>query len=535
MSRTTHVMLIKWIIVISSACCLISACNPYYFRENYREANDFLRDTENMQEKLYLKAHLEDGKVYILRDKWTLDTTQNILKGEGSLYDANRRIMRTGPVNVPIDSIVIFETNKSLDEAERNTAGGLAILGGLDVLFGLICITAPKSCFGSCPTFYINEEDNFHFADAEGFSKAISPSLEYADIDALSHIATENFSITMKNEALETHCVNQVSLLAVAQRDNERVYQSAEDTFYRCDFEFMTGQALAEEGDITDLLIEADRNERFSLADEQNMLSKEEIYLTFETPSDPENLGLLISFRQSLMTTYLIYSGLDYMGPYVSDIFAKMESNDNIRKQLRNGIKEELGGIEIHVWNEESERWEVQGSFYETGPIAFNKQILPLQNEYYGKVLKVKIVLNRGLWRLDQVALTQIHEEIEPIILTPYEVLNKGKKDPDALNRLKDQEAHLISMPGSAYQFNFTMPDKEQKYELFLQSKGYYLEWMRESWLKESNMRKLHQLVKHPRRYLKTEAKAYKEYEKYMEEVFWNSRIDTRSFSYYDN
>ena len=32
-----------------------------------------------------------------------------------------------------------------------------------------------------------NEKDNFHYADAEGFSNAIAPSMEYYDIDAINH------------------------------------------------------------------------------------------------------------------------------------------------------------------------------------------------------------------------------------------------------------------------------------------------------------------------------------------------------------
>ena len=50
---------------------------------------------------------------------------------------------------------------------------------------------------------------------------------------------------------------------------------------------------------------------------------------------------------------------------------------------------------------------------------------------------------------------------------------------------------------------------------------------------KDKNLKKLAQMVHQPQLYLKTEARAYKEYEKTMERAFWDSRIDTKTFSFY--
>jgi hypothetical protein len=524
------------------ALFLLQTCKPYYFRDHYQTTNDLLLNTENTPSKPYLKAHLQDGKVYILTDSWAVDTARNQVNGNGSLYDVNRKLITSGQVSVPIDSVSIFETNKKLDEVEKNTIAGLSVLAGLDVLLSVVCLTNPKACFGSCPTFYINEEDNFHFASAEGFSSAISPSLEYTDIDALNYTTkeTDTFSIIMKNEALETHSVNHVKLLAVPRAKDERIYHSPDNLLYRCDRTVQAGKAIADEGDITDLLAKADRVERFSLADENNLSCKEEIYLTFDSPADTNTLGvntlgLLISFRQTQMTTYLFYSAMDYMGNYVSDVFAELERDKYPAERLEKSIKGELGGIDIYVWDNYSCNWELQGSVNESGPIAFGHQLVPLQTRSPRQEFKIKIVLNKGLWRIDRVGLTGIHQVAKPIILEPNEILNQGMNDTDALARINDPEGYLISMPGEAYRFKFALPDKNERYELFLQSKGYYLEWMRESWIKEKNLLKLNQLLNQPKRFLKTETKAYKKQEKTMEAAFWNSKIDTKSFTYYDH
>lgn len=515
----------------------LQACKTYYFRSNYREVNALLHNTGSLQEKPFLKAHMKDGSVFILKDTWHLDTTRNIIIGSGSRYDMNRQFLNEGFIWISIDSVAIFETNTKLGKTETARIAALSILAGLDVIGGILCLTNPKACFGSCPTFYINDDDNFHYADAEAFSNAIRPSLEYADIDALGYKAHGGspFTLTMKNEALETHCVKDVRLLAIPGKDSAQVYQTRSGEFYKCSGRFPVNRATAEEGEIACLLKEADRQEWFSLADEQNMCSKQEIYLVFDNLPGMVQPGFVINFRQTLMTTYLIYSSLGYMGDQVADVYAMLETDEKTRGRSVASVLKELGDIDVYLWNSNLETWEFQGGFYETGPIAINRQILPLKTAAIGSEMKLKIILNKGYWRIDYLGLTDIEEKVLPLEITPYEILYRGVPDPDALAQIRSGDRHLISMPGDVYQFRFALPDGHDDYELFLRSKGYYLEWMRESWLRDKDLLKLRQMIRNPGKYLREEARSYKEYEKTMEEAFWNSRIDTEIFSYHEN
>ena len=47
--------------------------------------------------------------------------------------------------------------------------------------------------------------------------------------------------------------------------------------------------------------------------------------------------------------------------------------------------------------------------------------------------------------------------------------------------------APINAMPGDAATFDFELPEHPERYELFLSSRGYYLEWMRREWLAEEN------------------------------------------------
>ena len=136
---------------------------------------------------------------------------------------------------------------------------------------------------------------------------------------------------------------------------------------------------------------------------------------------------------------------------------------------------------------------------------------------------------------MDYVALTNILKKVTPLEIEASAIYNKGKLDQAAFNDLKSNKKRLISMPGSEYKFNFILPKENTEYDLFLYSKGYYLEWMRDHWIKDKDLFKLYQMVNTPKKYLKDEAKNYKKYETNMEQEFWNSKIDTKAFSFYEN
>ena len=224
---------------------------------------------------------------------------------------------------------------------------------------------------------------------------------------------------------------------------------------------------------------------------------------------------------------------MGYMGEWVGDFYAQLETG-KIKRKTNKKFYEELGDIDVYAWSEANNKWIFQGGWYETGPIAINKQMLPLKTESNAKSLKLKLMLNKGLWRIDYLALTNIKEKVKPIELEPNEIMNKGYKDEKALESIKDPMKYLISMPGDEYTFHFEFPEYKN-YETFLYSKGYYLEWMRNDWIKDKDLLILRLMVKNPDKYFRKQASEYKLYETIMEQEFWNSKIDTKTFTYHEN
>ena len=434
--------------------------------------------------------------------------------------------------DIMTDSVVLFESNRRLDmKGRQRRLATRTILTGVDAVIGVLCITIPKACWGSCPTFYTGEGDYVFSADAEGFSEAILPSMEYGDIDALYnfHPDDRNFAIKMKNEALETHVVRDVSILAVERDPSLKVVLGNDDKFYLTDpvFTQPPSKAVGEEGDITRELLKADLDERFSPADPKNMKSKEEILLTFRR-GIINDAGLVLNFRQSLMTTYLIYTVMGYMGNTVSDVMAELEMNNQVLKKHKL-IDDELGGIDVYLLN--GSRYKFCGSFNETGPIASNQQLVHLGNLPQDDEVTIKLVLNKGLWRLDYAALLPVEGTTEAVKIKPHRLIYRNEDCPELLKLLNDSIEQLVSMPGDEFSLSFELPGETENYDLFLWSKGYYLEWMRENWLKDKNLIKLNRLLENPDRFFRKEAGKYARYENEIEKIFWSSRLNTKTYN----
>ena len=150
------------------------------------------------------KAHLIDGAVVVYAKGFEL--RDDILIGSGVRWDLTRNFGAMAS-QVPLDSVAFLEYYSKRFE-------GLMFLASLPVVaIGTIAIL--KAIFGSCPTIYSFDGDNYTL-EAETFSYSIAERFEANDLDRLDHgkLIDGLYSIKVANEALETHYINQLTLLA---------------------------------------------------------------------------------------------------------------------------------------------------------------------------------------------------------------------------------------------------------------------------------------------------------------------------------
>ena len=503
---------------------IISSCQPIYLSREVRHTDQV--SSINTKNK-YIKAHMKDGQLYILYN-WYYDSAKNALAGWGNYLDVNRKLVDSrgnlvdasktegiDPFIIAIDNVALLETN----DPGPSLATRLIIPTVVTAGFGVYCLTNPKACFGSCPTYYASNGDSM-VLQAEGFSESIAPSLEKNDIDMLYWAKpSKDFELKVTNEALETHAIRYMQLLAFDKNQGERVFAGSDGKFYRCS-NLQPAQSTKGDKVLDQKLNSVDGKEYYSAADENNLNSFEELSFKFEA-SAGKDLGLVIAKRQTLLTTFLMYQGLAYMGATAGHWLAKMETG-NFSKG--NHLFDLLGSIEVYVKDEKG-TWIKQGSIHETGPIATDINIIPL-TPMPNRNMEVKIRMNKGLWRIDWLCLATITGMAEPERLMPYAAERIEGSEPAPLNKLLDPNDYLVTLPGHEYRVRFMLPS--EKVELFLDSKGYYLEWMRDEWMKEQSMAKLNTYINKPALYLKKAARDYKKVEASMDKIFWESRYEKK-------
>jgi hypothetical protein len=466
----------------------------------------------------FLKAHLRDGRVYVLSE-WGVDSVGMEIIGDGSVLDVNRVVVDSGRFRLPVDSVVLFETNV---RKPSGASTALAIMTGVTAAVAVYCATNPKACFGSCPTFYAPGPDGEMDLQAEAFSASIAPGLEATDVDMLLHTRPRGreYALRVTNEALETHVIRQADLLAIPRPPLGRVYATADAGFLQATSAVAPIRCLAAEGDCLDAVRDANGHERSSRTDSTDLAARETIELEFQDVPRGE-LGLVVVSRQTLLTTFLIYQALAYMGGDAGRWLAALETHEAARDRAA-GIGRVLGGIEVLVEQAEGE-WRLAGASGETGPIAPDTRVVPL-GRADGEALRVRLRLTRGLWRLDQVQLVALGERVAPTRIQPIGVEREGSADPASLAALLDPERTLVTLPGDELVIRYRLPENPSSHELFLEATGYYLEWMRQEWLAEEDRGLAARMLLDPAGALRFLAPAFKELEPEMEAHFWSSR-----------
>lgn len=465
-----------------------------------------------------LKVHLRSGNLVVL-DSWV--ETDSGLTGGGALYGLDRTLVGTGRFTVPADSIALLETETHSVSRAGPSITFMGVWTALWTAITIQCVSNPKSCFGSCPTFYPEGGDS-KVPAAEGFSSSIARVLEARDVDALwdAKVAERRFTLRMTNEALETHAVRSLRLFAAPRPAGGRVLQGTDGSFYPALEVRAPARCTGPEGDCLAAVGLLDGAERRSVSDSTDLAARETVELEFPAAAGPK--GLVLAARQSLVSTYLFYQTIAYLGGRAGDWLAGLERSDPAQARQAMGLARALGGIEVEVRGPAG-GWRRVGTYDEAGPIATSVVAVPLGHTGRDTV-HLRLRMAKGAWRVNWVALASLGGPVTPVALEPDRVEHQGADDAAALRRLREPDRYLVTYPGDAYRIGFTLPAGLRDPELFLESRGYYYEWMRREWMAEEDPAMAALMLLDPGQALRRMAPAFKRVEPDMERLFWESR-----------
>ena len=469
----------------------------------------------------FLKVHMRNGDLFVLSE-WKADEPRRRVTGRGDQLGSDRALVRRGDHDVAMDDVALYETNAIVTAP---SIAAMAIVTGASLVLSAVCLSNPKSCFGSCPTFYApaGDGDGEPALQAEGFSDAISPALETHDVDALwrTHVTGGRLTLRMTNEAYETHVVKQADVLAVPRPPGTRVISTG-DALWLASGLTPPARCVADEGDCTAAVAAVDGRERTSASDEHDLAARETIDLVFPSGAGDDRdeggrAGVVIAARQSLVTTFLLYQGLAYLGTTAVDWLAALERGDPASRRGGQALQRLIGGIEVQVPH--GAGWQTVGEVYETGPIATDVHLVVLPEAARGD--RVRLRLPRGGWRIDHVARATLAHQVTAQRIAPRAVRGTLGRE-FAAGRTPATGFPIVTQPGDAYELDYDIPRGEV--ELLLDSRGYYLEWMRAEWLREQHPLAALALLIAPAQALRDLAPAWKRLEPDAEQAFWSSR-----------
>ena len=511
-------------VAIVGILCL--SCNKYQshvYRKMYSQVTE-IENIDSSQYK-YLKAHFKDGRVAML-NSWEINEAEDSIIGQGGMFDIKRDLKAYGRIGVAISDVSLFETNHKdfIDSDNGDLITGLAILTTMNTVFATFCITVPKACFGSCPTFYFEPDKDVYYADAEGFSNAIVPSMQNTDIDDLNKSSSNDIvKLYLKNEALETHMIDDIHLETIPIQEGERAYMSIDGEYVISGRQESPIKVLGGNPMNLDLFRNTDANEYFSTTDSFQLETKEVLEFQFAPFRQADSKAILINFRQTFLTTYLFYECLSLAGDEATDFLSQVNLSDKSQKHY-DRIFKKLGRIEVLVQSESNSGWEKIAEIGETGPIARNTQVVRLPEQFNSEEqIQVRLRMTKGHWRIDQLGLINVKKVAQPTNVWPQLKILRGENIESKLKGVDN--TYLSTFPGDEYELIFELPEG-QNHQLFLSSTGYYLEWLRKEWLEEKDIPKLKKLIRGDKRTWEEVARDFKEVEAQMESDFWSSKYN---------
>lgn len=439
-----------------------------------------------------VKAHLIDGTIAVFPSGVVVAHDQAV--GRGWRYTPSLR-ESTEVRSVALDSVVGMEAFRTQYDPGRSIVYSAALTGG--VLLGavaVICASDPK-CFGSCPTFYSDSAGTL-VLEAEGFSYSISPLLEARDVDRLrvQPDSTGILRLEVRNEALETHYINQLELLEAVHGSDEFVLpdERARPVAVR---HLAAPTTITDRAgrDVRPFMLAAGDGRVFvtdsaTLARATSADPNDYLDLTFPARPGADSIALVLRLRNSLLNTVLFYDlmlaapgarSIDWMASDLQRIGPTLDLGRWYAKHL---------GLRIYAKTKSG--WKEVAHLSDYGPVAW-RDVAAVIPAPVGDTVHLRLEFLADQWRIDRIAIADDVRRPRTRTISLAAVTNaEGDVDPDARESLLHaDDRYLQTTPPQRFTISFdTRPSpNDSSRTFFIASQGYYTEWVRGSWLAGSH------------------------------------------------
>lgn len=428
-----------------------------------------------------VKAHLNDGATVVYPDGVTV--TSDALIGRGTKYG-----LTSGDAvvqRVALSDVLGMETFRARVNVAPTVL--MSALGAAGALAGSMVLAV--AIFGSCPTVYSGDGT---VEEAELFSSSIAPLFEGRDLDRLNARADATGAVRLhiRNEAMETHYINHLQLVEVRHRPGERVVPDAQGTPVVIGATSPATSVRARDGrDLQALVGAADDEFYVTPADALAGPDLDDwIDLAVPVEAGATSAALVFRMRNSLLSTTLLYdvmlgpagaAALDWLG---EDLGRLSEAVELGRWHQRRA------GLHVQVWQDGAYR-EV-ARVPDSGPISWHDVAAVVAVPLGERSLRVRLSFLADHWRIDQLG---VSFAVRPAVSRGVPLADvsgaDGTAEVGALEHMRGpDETYLQTSPGQTFVARFDAgpepPDGARTF--LLASQGYYVEWVRGSWIRSA-------------------------------------------------
>jgi hypothetical protein len=427
-----------------------------------------------------VRAHLDDGSVVVFAAG--LIVRNGMLYGEGLSYGLLRD-SATRVEWVPVNRVVGLE--------RFDDRMGCGLLAG-EIPLGMVgAVVLYVAIFGSCPTIYsVNAATST--MEAEVCSYSITRQLSSRDLDRLAFgaVVDGNYRILVTNEALETHYIDQLSLVTADHKPGCRALPADDGRVVLFGKTTPITRAVDAAGrDVLPLVTSRDsqwyRSDPGLLRQLADSMVRDWVELTVPVPAGANRMCLALRGRNSLLNTVLLYDVmLKGQGPAALDWLA-MGRKDLLKAwSLSRWYRRHFG---IRILEKDKSGFREVARVKDTGPIVWHDVAVELP--VTGKdTCRLRLDFLPDNWIIDQVEVS--FEQPGPALVrdwTPTSIdSGDGMNLPEEAALLARYDgSYLVTGPGDSRSLVFRTgePPAGLERDWLVRSGGYYTEWLRRDWL----------------------------------------------------
>jgi len=436
-----------------------------------------------------VKAHLLDGRTVIFPNG--VAVSDGAVRGDGYRYGLTLRDS-TAVLLVPLDSVVGMEVfEESQDGVKSFLVSAVATAATLVATAGLAV-----AIFGSCPTIYTDSAGSVQL-EAEAFSYSIAPIFESRDVDRLRVRSAPDGSVRLevRNEALETHYVNQLELLEVSHDSSESAFVDELNRLVVVADQRLLARASDRRGhDVSGALRAEDGDLYRTDARTLNAAALGDlddwINLVAAPPPDVDSVVVVLRLRNSLLNTTLLYDvmlgepgarSLDWVGQDLKQVGPALE--------VAQWYQQRMGmDVVVAAGSGENSSYQVVAHVKDTGPIAW-KDVAVVIPVLTRDSVRIRLRFPADNWRIDRAVLAGRYRRVTAQVVPLVEVETPHFSQDAALASLRTADSRYVqTSPGerltAVFRPSSPPAGRAATRTFFVASQGYYIEWMRPGWLR---------------------------------------------------